>query len=101
MAAATVSAPAWFEVSEWRPFEKGTLKGFWSLTLPSGLVIHGLSLHQKTGRRWLSMPARPWRKDDSVIVWNPVIEFASKNVHDKFQSEALKAVDEFLAGGGR
>jgi hypothetical protein len=96
-----VSVPARFEVSEWRAFEKNTLRGFLSITTPSGLVINGVSLHEKGGKRWLSMPAKPWKKADGVTTWTPVVEFSTRSAHDRFQSEALRAVDAYLKGGRR
>ena len=38
-------------VWDWKAYQKNTLRGFLSLTLPSGLVIHNCTLHQKDGAR--------------------------------------------------
>ena len=84
-------------VSEWKPFEKNTLRGFLSLILPSGLVIHDITLHEKNGRRWFNMAARPYK--DGKDGWQPLVEFSSRDVRDRFQAMALAAIDKYLAGG--
>ena len=87
---------AGFMVKEWRPYVKNTLQGFLSLELPSGLVLHGFTLHQKNGSRWVSPPAKEFTKADGTKSWVPQIDFVSKEVREKFQAEALRAVDRHL-----
>ena len=41
-----------------RRIEKNSLRGFFDLRLPSGLVLRGCSLHLSHGRWWIGMPAR-------------------------------------------
>jgi hypothetical protein len=98
MPATVTTASSGFSVSNWKPFEKNTPRGFLSLTTPSGMVIHGVTLHQKGDSRWLGMPSRSFEKDGTTT-WTSVVEFASKAARDKFQAEALAAVDRFLGGG--
>lgn len=82
-------------VANWRPFEKNTLRGFISLTTPAGLVINGVTLHEKGDSRWVSMPAKQYEKDGETG-WAPVVEFATKDARERFQAAALAAVDEYL-----
>jgi hypothetical protein len=96
-----MSAPvtaAQFQVLEFKKFERNTLVGFLSLELPSGMVIHNCTLHKKEGSRWVGLPARPFDKTDGGKGWSPLIEFSSKTARDRFQTEALAAVDRFLGG---
>ena len=44
---------------EWRPIHRNTLCGFANVELPSGLVIRDVSVHQKNGKWWAGLPARP------------------------------------------
>jgi hypothetical protein len=44
---------------EWRALRKNTLRGFCVVELPSGLVIREISIHEKNGKWWASLPARP------------------------------------------
>lgn len=84
-----------FVVREWRPYSKHTLQGFLSLELPSGLIVHGITLHEKNDSRWVSMPAREYLKDGQKT-WAPIIEFTSKESRDRFQAAALAAIDRHL-----
>jgi hypothetical protein len=88
-----------FVVREWRPYQKNTLVGFLSLELPSGLVLHGCTLHQKNGSRWIGMPAKSFEKDGATT-WAPLVEFASKEARERFQTAALEALDGYLALDG-
>jgi hypothetical protein len=44
---------------EWRTFRKNTLRGFAVVELPSGLVIRDVTVHEKAGKLWAGLPARP------------------------------------------
>jgi hypothetical protein len=84
-----------FTVKEWKPYSKNTLLGFLSLELPSGLVLHDLTLHRRGDDRWLSMPAKSFDKDGAKG-WAPLIEFSTKESRDKFQAAALSAMDAYF-----
>jgi hypothetical protein len=88
-----------FTITNWRPFERNTLKAFLTVTPPSGLVLNGCTLHEK-GSRWVGMPAEKFVKADGTTSWKPIVEFASKGARDRFQAEAVRAVEQFLANGG-
>jgi hypothetical protein len=88
--------------SAWRQLESGTLQGFLTLTLPSGMVLVGCGLHQKAGARWVSMPSRPLLDRDGRQLLSPktgkpsysaTVEFVSRAVADRFQAQALDAID--------
>jgi len=87
-----------FLVSNWKAYEKNTLRGFFSLNLPSGLVIHNCTLHEKDGSRWIGLPARQYSKDDGSTSYALLIEFATKEARQQFQTMALEAVDRFMEG---
>jgi len=88
-------------VTNWKPYEKNTLRGFLSLTLPSSrLVIHNCALHQKEGARWIGLPSRPYSKADGSTGYSPLIEFTSEDSRRRFQVAALEAVDRFMEGQG-
>ena len=87
-----VAAGAGFNVREWKPFEKNTLRGFLSIELPSGMILHGLTVHQKDDSRWVGLPAKEYTKDGERS-WIPQVEFASKAARERFQACVLAAVD--------
>lgn len=99
-------------VREWKPFINNvavsawsiplgyeTLRGVFSLELASGMVLHGVSLHEKDGSRWVEMPAREYTRAE-IRTWAPQIEFVSQESREKFQSSALAAIDAYLAAAG-
>jgi hypothetical protein len=86
-------------VSEWKAHQKNTLLGFLALRLPSGLVLCNVSLHEQNGKRWLSMPSRPYKGDDGTDRWQPLILFTTPEHRERFQAAALDAVDRYFAGG--
>jgi hypothetical protein len=89
-----------FAITNWRPFERNTLKAFLTVTTPSGLMLNGCAYHVKEGSRWVGMPAEKFTKADGTTGWKPTVEFTGKAARDKFQAEAVRAVERFLANGG-
>lgn len=89
------------EVIKWRAHTKNTLRGFISLKLPSGLVIHDMTLHEKEGRRWVGLPSRSYQDNDGETQWIPVVECPDRSDRDRFNELALAALDAYLAGGAR
>ena len=55
---------------EWRPVRKNTLYGFACIEL-IGLSVGNVSIHQKGGRWWVSLPARPVLDLDDKHVSGP------------------------------
>ena len=43
----------------WRPLQKGSLRGFCNIELPSGLVLRDISVHISHGKAWAGLPAKP------------------------------------------
>jgi hypothetical protein len=86
-------------ISNWRPFEKNTLRGFFNAILPSRLVIQGLTLHQKGESRWIGLPAKEYvDKNTGLKKYQPVIDFVGREDSDRFQSQVLTALDRHLEG---
>jgi hypothetical protein len=90
-----VAAARVFAVREWIPYAKNSLVGFLSLELPSGMILHGCTVHQKDGSQWVGLPAKQYEKG-SERTWAPLVEFDSKDAREKFQSAALAALDAYL-----
>jgi hypothetical protein len=83
-------------ISNWRPFEKNTLRGFFNATLPSRLVIQGLTLHHKGESRWVGMPAKEYVDKNGIKKYQPIIDFVSREDSDRFQVQVLAALDHHL-----
>lgn len=84
------------EIVSFRPLEKNTLRGFLTIRLSDvGLVVKDVCLHEKNGKRWLSLPAKPYTKTDSGQGWACILEF-DKSHYWFFQDSALAALDAYL-----
>jgi hypothetical protein len=83
-------------VAEWKPLTKNTLRGFLSVNLPSGMVIHNLTVHEKGGARWVGLPAREWTNDQGVKQYAKLIEFRDRATANRFCDAVLAALDQYL-----
>jgi len=85
-------------ISDFKPLNKNTVRGVFSLILPSGMIIRGCLLHQRAdGKHWTGLPSIP-REVGGKTIYSKVIEFDSKSTHDRFQAEAATAVALHLGG---
>jgi hypothetical protein len=82
-----------FSIADRKPYEKKTLKAFFSLTLPSGLILHGCTYHAKNSARWVGVPARQFKKESGETSWAPLVEFRDDAARKRFQGAALAALD--------
>jgi hypothetical protein len=86
------------ECKSFRSFEKGMLRGFCELYLPTvGMTIANVSLlENEKGERWLSMPARAYEdRQSGETKYSPLIRFDDRT-YRSFQQQALAAVEEFM-----
>lgn len=82
-----------FTVSNWRTFERNTLRGFFDVTLPSGMILRGCSLHEKNRGRWVGLPSTKFKKADGSFAFTPTVEFSSREAADGFRDLVLAALD--------
>jgi hypothetical protein len=99
-----------FVARDWRPCERNTLRGFMTLILSSGLVLHECSYHVQGSKRWVGLPGRPQLEADGRHRVDPntgkkaytaVVEISGKAARERFQRAALIAIDRLLEGRGR
>ena len=95
MSSAKVILDDAFEVTDWKAYEKNTLRGFLSLELPSGLTIHGCTLHEKGDSRWVGFPGQKYTKDDGSTSYATILEITESGARRRFQEAALAAIDQF------
>jgi len=81
------------KVADWKPFQKNTLRGFFTIICDSGLVLHKCTLHQKDGSRWIGLPAEKYQKRDGTTGYSALVEFSTRDAADKFRDQALRAFD--------
>lgn len=85
--ASTQEAQSRITISNWRASERKTVRGFFTLTLASGLVIHNCCLLEKNRSRWIGFPFD--RRDGEI---KPLIEFTSRSVADNFRRQVIDAL---------
>jgi hypothetical protein len=90
------TSPSAFKITDWRPRQNATLHGFFSIILPSGLVIRDCSLHRKGDRRWIGMPAREYEVQGERK-FAPIVAFVDRAAEDRFRLHALDALDRYFA----
>jgi hypothetical protein len=85
--------------SGWKAFHKedSSLRGYFQLQLGSGMVITGLSLHEKGKVRWVGTPGQSFKRSDGTTGYSRTIAFADREIEDNFRRQALRAIDELLA----
>jgi hypothetical protein len=85
-----------FVISNPKPMRKWTLIGFVDLEMLSGLIVRGLMLFEKSNKRWCSFPSKEYTKQDGTKGYGPLIEFASRDISDKFMSAVVPLVERAL-----
>jgi hypothetical protein len=85
------------ECRSFKRVEKNTLQGFVSITVaPPGITINDVCLHEKGGRRWLSLPAKPYQDKEGKQQWWPIVEIEDRETLRRFQTAGLAAIDRFM-----
>lgn len=108
--ASPVTTPS-TEITEWRPLASNTMRGLFSVLLPSGLLLHGCSLHVGDRGPWVSLPSKVRVSHGEVStylgkpVYDKVVEIPDRERRDAFQASVLAALaahpeaSRVLAGG--
>lgn len=87
-------------VSDWRPLRRDALRGFCTATLPSGMVLHEISVLVSNGKSWASPPSKPMVDRDGRAMlddngkrrYQQLIEFATEEIRDRFSSAVVAAL---------
>jgi|SRR5215469_10315093 len=80
-------------VTNFREFTKGTLRGFFDVELPSGLILRECSLHSKDGARWINPPSRKFTGKDGKSAYKRMADFPTRELADRFRDEVLAVLD--------
>jgi hypothetical protein len=92
------------QVDAFRPLRANTLYGFCNATIAEmHLRILDLTVHQKDGKRWIGLPAKPQitrdgqvRKDEhGKALYMPGIEFTDRQTRDAFSARVIASLLEF------
>lgn len=84
------------QIVDFRFHQKNTLQGFLTVLLSDvGLEIRDIALHRRDGKRWLQLPAKPYKKLDGSRGWSYILTFNRKQDFHLFQEVTLKKLDIF------
>jgi hypothetical protein len=90
--------------TDWRSLHRNTLRGFATIEIAElKLEVRDVAVHDKNGKRWAQLPAKPQVKDGALIkdastgkiAYTPIMEFSSKAVRDAFSHAMVTALLEF------
>jgi hypothetical protein len=86
-----------------RPLKRNTLCGFATITITElKLTIRDVAVHEKNGKRWAQLPAKPQIKEGMLIkdtttnkiLYATILEFDCRAVADAFSAAVFGAVVE-------
>ena len=88
------------QIRDWRPLRKGSLVGFVKVELPSGMILNDVTVLSGDRGAWASPPSKPMIDRDGIAMkdangklkYSPVIEFASKEVRERFSNAVVEAL---------
>lgn len=85
---------------DFRVFQKNTLRGFATLELPSGLIVHDVTVHKKNGTAWASFPSVPQLENgqhrvlDGKNQYKRILEWRDRDLGDRFSQAVVSLVEE-------
>ena len=87
-------------ILDWRPLRRNSLLGFAKVELPSGMVIADVTVLIGERGPWASPPSKPMIDRDGIVLrdeknkirYQPIIEFTSKGVRDRFSTAIIAAL---------
>jgi hypothetical protein len=82
--------------TDWKPSQKSTLRGRFSIVTADGLKINGLMLYEGDGRRWIRLPGEFCEGPDREMRYVETIEFQNDEARRRFFDAALHALEELL-----
>jgi hypothetical protein len=85
------------QIRDFKSLNKNTLRAVFTASLRSGMTVHGLMLHEREGRRWISLPSKEYVAKNGERSYTPIIEIPDRADFKRFQAEILAAVDHHLS----
>jgi hypothetical protein len=88
-------------IADWKAWESGTLRGFFTAHLASGLVLHELMLHERDGKWWIGFPSKPMLRTEGSVLRDdsgrvryspPLVTFTNRQAKDRFTDQVITAL---------
>jgi hypothetical protein len=81
-----------FAITNPKLIRKGAVIGSFDLKMPSGLIIRGMILLESNSKQWVNFPSKEYQKQDGTKGYFPLLEFASREISDRFRDKVLPLV---------
>jgi hypothetical protein len=104
-----ISTAPWPRIRKFTPFRNpaGTIRGFFNVELPSGLIVNDWKLMLGPGgKRWIALPSvkaldaagHPILARGGKAIWNQLVEFRDRAVRERFEQQILAALRQSQPG---
>jgi hypothetical protein len=88
------------KVSNFKRLDKNSLRGFFDLELPSGMILRSCSYHVKGDSQWIGWPAKPYVKEDGSKAWQNIIDFVDNKTKYILQDHVIPLVLQAMSEAG-
>ena len=86
-----------WEIQNFRPVNKNTLRGFFNLNI-GVLEIRDMSLHEKNDKKWVNFPAKPYTdKGSGTIKYSSIVRLRDDAEYWRFQRWAVSEVKKIMS----
>jgi hypothetical protein len=87
-------------INDWKPLCRGSLRGFCTARLPSGMILHEVAVHHRDGFWWASPASKPMlskdgtalRDDAGKVRYAPIVSFETKQTRDRLSRAVVDAL---------
>lgn len=88
------------KILSWREMRRNSLLGFAKVEFPSGLIVSDVTILTSDRGAWASPPSKPMinkegvalKDDNGKIKYSPIIEFASKEIRNRWSDAVIAAM---------
>jgi hypothetical protein len=89
-----------FVIETFEPVVRNTLRGFARVRMPSGMVLHDVSVHRKNDATWASPSSKPKIGRDGTVIkdadgkisYAPIVSFTTRDQRDRWSSAVIEAL---------
>ena len=86
---------------DWRPIQKGGLRGFAKFRLGRSIIINDIAIHNSGGKKWAFMPSKPVHGPDGAQkigdngkpIYAKIVEWVDRAASDRFSETAIRLIE--------
>ena len=87
-------------ISDWKPLTSGSLRGFVTISMPSGMIVREVAVYVTNGKAWAKPPSKPMIDRNGCVMldaggkrrYSPLFEFASTEIRTRWSSAVIAAL---------